>query len=76
MLGLVDKRADQAGTDAAALMAGMDLDAGKVDFAGTVFDVEHADVCAAGGDDLPAARVKPAGVVVMLALLIPPPDRG
>src|ERR1022692_3393581 len=76
VLGLVDERADQAGTDAAALMAGMDLDAGEVDLAGTVFDVEHADVRSAGGDDLPAALVKPAGVVVMLALFVPSPDRG
>src|SRR6266571_335090 len=74
--GLVDERADEAGADAAALMAGVDLDAGEVDLGGTVFDVQHADVCPAGGDDLPAARVEPAGVEATLALLVPSPDRG
>src|SRR6266581_4143880 len=42
--GLVDERADEAGADAAALTAGVNLDAGQVDLGGTVFDVEHADV--------------------------------
>src|SRR5712691_7035487 len=57
-------------------MAGEDFDAGEVDLGGTVFDVEHADVCPAGGDDLPAARIEPAGVEATLALLVPSPDRG
>jgi MFS family permease len=74
--GLLHQRADQAGADAAALMAGEDLDAGEVDLARPVFDVQHADICPAGGDDLPAVRVEPAGVEATLALLVPPPDRG
>src|SRR5712691_9692714 len=57
-------------------MAGEDFDAGEVDLGGTVFDVEHADVCPAGGDDLPAARIEPAGVEAPLDLLVPSPDRG
>lgn len=39
-------------------MIGVDFDAGEVDLDGAVFDVEHADACPAGGDDLPAARVE------------------
>jgi hypothetical protein len=54
----------------------VDLDAGEVDLAGTVFDVEHADVCPADGDDLPALRVEPAGVESTLALFVPSSDRG
>ena len=44
----------------------------RQNLAGTVFDVQHADVRPACGDDLPAAWVKPAGVEVTLALLVPP----
>src|SRR6266851_3853840 len=44
--------------------------------AGTVLDLKHADVCSAGGDDLPAARVEFAGVEITLHLLVPPPGRG
>jgi hypothetical protein len=36
-----------------------------------VFDVEHADVCPAGGDDLPAARVEGAGMEVTPARATP-----
>jgi flavin-dependent dehydrogenase len=39
----------EAGTDAAALMIGVDFDTGEVDLGGAVFDVEHADACPAGG---------------------------
>jgi len=46
--GLVDECADEAGTDAAALMIGVDFDTGEVDLGRAVFDVEHADVCPAG----------------------------
>jgi hypothetical protein len=74
--GLVDERADEAGADAAALMPGVDLDAGEVDLAGAVFDAEHADVCPARGDDLPVAGVEGAGVEVALDFLVPSPDRG
>lgn len=42
--GLVNERADEAGADAVALMIGEELDAGEVDLAGAVFDVDHADV--------------------------------
>ena len=62
--GVVDECADEAGTDAAALMIGVDFDTGQVDLGGAVFDVEHAGVCPAGGDDLPAARVEGAGMEV------------
>ena len=41
---------------------------------GAVFDVEHADLCPAGGDDLPAARVECTGMEVTPAR--PAPDRG
>ena len=41
--GLGDECADEAGTDAAALMIGADFDTGEVDLGGTVFDVEHAE---------------------------------
>lgn len=74
--GFVDERADEAGADAAALLAGVDLDACEVDLTGPVFDVEHADVCPAEGDDLPAAWAERAGVELALDLLIPPPGRG
>jgi len=37
--GLVDECADEAGTDAAALMIGVDFDTGEVDLGGAVFDV-------------------------------------
>jgi hypothetical protein len=62
--GLADECADEAGTDAAALMIGVDFDTGEVDLGGAVFDVEHADACPAGGDDLPAAQVEGAGMEV------------
>jgi hypothetical protein len=62
--GLVDECADEAGTDAAALMIGVDFDTGEIDLGGAVFDVGHADVCPAGGDDLPAARVEGTGMEV------------
>src|SRR5215467_1363431 len=52
--GLVDECTDQAGADAVPLMIGVDFDASEVDLAGTVFDVEHADACPAGCNDLPA----------------------
>src|SRR5262249_36751709 len=71
-----DERADEPGADAVALVAGVHFDAGQVDFAGPVFDVDHADVRPAGGDDLPAPWVERAGMEVPLALLVPPPDRG
>ena len=48
----------------------------EVDLAGTVFDVEHAYVRPAIGDDLPAIRVERTGVGATLARLIPPPDGG
>jgi hypothetical protein len=55
--GFVDECANEAGADAAPLVIGADLDAGQVDLAGALFDVEHADV-GLGGDDLPAAGLK------------------
>ena len=60
--GLADECADEAGTDAAALMIGVDFDTGGADLGGAVFDVEHADACPAGGDDLPAAQVEGTGM--------------
>jgi hypothetical protein len=57
-------------------MIGEGFDAGEVDLCGTVFDVEHADVCPADGDDLPAAGVEGAGVETTLDLLVLSPDRG
>jgi hypothetical protein len=69
--GLVDECADEAGTDAAALMIGVDFDTGEVDLGGAVFDVEHADACPAGGDDLPAARVEGTGMEVTPARSTP-----
>src|SRR5262249_22943265 len=73
---LVDERADEPGADAVALVAGVHFDAGRVDFAGPVVGVDHADVLPGGGDDLPAPWVERAGMEVPLALLVPPPDRG
>jgi hypothetical protein len=73
--GLVDKRTDQAGTDTAALMIRVDFDAGKVDLARTVLDIDHADVCIPQGDDLPAARIEGTSVELALDPLIPPPRR-
>src|SRR6516165_1989058 len=75
-LGLIGECADEEGTDAPALIVGMDLDARNVDLAGPVFDVEHADVCLTGGDDLPPAPVESASVGSTLRLVVPPPDRG
>src|SRR6185437_3544851 len=66
----------EAGADAAALVTGMNFDAGQVDLAGSVLDVEHARVGTANGDDLPAVHVEGAGVEAPLDLLVPSPDRG
>src|SRR5215831_15313810 len=74
--GFVDERADEAGPDAAALIAGEDLDAAQVDLGRTPLDVDHADVGSVGGDDLPAVRVEAAVLETTLALLIPPPGGG
>src|SRR5215472_3223333 len=70
----VDECADETGADAVTLILGVDFDAEEVDLGRPVFDVDHADVCPVGSDDLPAAGVERAGVEVTLALLIPPPD--
>jgi hypothetical protein len=61
--GLVGECADEVGADTAAPVIRVDFDAGEVDLAGAVFDVEHASVCPANGDDLPVARVVGAGGV-------------
>jgi hypothetical protein len=60
LVGLAQQRGDEVSADPAPLMTGMDFDAVNVDFAGAVLDVEHADISAVGGDDLPAVRVEPA----------------
>jgi len=69
--GLVEEGADQTGADAVTLMIGVDLDAGQVDLVRAVLDVEHADGCPAGGDDLPSTGVEGAGVVLTLDVLVP-----
>src|ERR1022692_748490 len=76
LLGLVNECADQAGADSMALETGVNLDPGQVDLAGAVFDVKHADVLPADGDDLPAVRVEGPCLEVPLDLLVPPPDHG
>jgi hypothetical protein len=60
----------------ATLVIGVDFDAGEVDLGGPVFDVDHADVCPVGGNDLPVSWLELAGVGVPLALLVPSPDGG
>jgi hypothetical protein len=74
-LCFLDKGADDPGTDAVALMAGVDFDAGQVDLPGAVLDIQHADVSLPGGDDLPSVRVEGALMKRALDLLVPPPDR-
>ena len=74
--GLVNECADEPGAGSVTLMFGTDFDAGKVDLAGAVFDIEHADVCSVRSNDLPAVRVEGPGVEVALGLFVPAPDRG
>src|SRR5258708_24859637 len=73
--GLVDGGVDEAGAEAAALMVREDVDAGEVDLVRAAVGVEHADVCAVGRDDLPAARLEGADVETALDLVVPAPDR-
>jgi hypothetical protein len=72
--GLADECADEAGTDAAALMIGVDFDTGEVDLGGAVFDVEHADACPPAVMICQRPRLKARAW--KSRLLVPPPDRG
>ena len=74
-LCFLQKRADNPGADAVALMAGVDFDSGQVDLPGAVVDIQHADIGLPSGDDLPSAHVEGAIMKRALDLLIPPPDR-
>jgi hypothetical protein len=74
-LCFLQKRADDPATDAVALMAGVDFDAGQVDLPGAVAGIQHADTGLPSGDDLPSVRVESALMKRALNLLVPPPDR-
>jgi hypothetical protein len=63
------------GTDAVALMARVDFDAGQVDLPGAVVNIQHADISLPGGNDLPSVRVEGTLMKSALDLLVPPPDR-
>jgi hypothetical protein len=69
------KRADDPGTDAMALMAGVNFDAGQVDLPGALADIQHSDIGLPVGDDLPSARVEGALMKRALDLLVPSPHR-
>jgi hypothetical protein len=69
------QRADDPGTDAVTLMAGVDLDAGQVNLPEAVLDIQHADVGLPGGDDLPSVRAECTLMKDALDLLVPPLDR-
>jgi hypothetical protein len=58
--GLVDERADEAGTDAAALMTGADFGTGEADLGGAVSDVEHAAACSGRSIRTPLLKTAPA----------------
>ena len=76
LLCLIKKSADEPGADAAALMVRVDFDAGQVDLARAVVDIQHADIGLPVGDDLPSVHVEGARMKRALDLLVPPPDRG
>ena len=71
-LRFVQKRGDDPGTDAQALIAGIDLDAGQVDLPGAVINIQDAGTGLPGSDDLPPVRVEGALVKCALDLLITP----
>lgn len=52
--GFVYERADETGGHAVALMTRVDFEAGEKGLAETMIDLDHADVCSAGGDESPA----------------------
>jgi hypothetical protein len=60
LLRFVKKCADEPCADAAALMVRVDLDAGQVDLARAVIDIQHADIVLPAGDDLPSVHVEGA----------------
>ena len=57
-LCFIQKRADDPGAYAVALMVGVEFDAGQVDLPWAVLDIQHAGIGLPGGDDLPSVRVK------------------